>query len=137
MTSTCGCGYTIASLQEFMYLSTSLQWQRSWFYLLHFRGLTDPIFLVLQNISSLDSVTPIPGEFLTKLPFVSLHSNKDEETKGKEVEGEVERLIGNKEGIEITSRFHKQFLEVKKKKDKRKLRHEKWLQSEYNISTMS
>ena len=68
---------------------------------------------------------------------MSLHSNKDEETKGKEVEGEVERLIGNNEGIEITSRFHKQFLEVKKKKDKRKSRHEKWLQSEYNISTMS
>ena len=65
---------------------------------------------------------------------MSLYSNKDGETKGKEVEGEVERYIGNNEG---TSRFHKQFLEVKKKKDKRKLRHEKWLQSEYSISTMS
>ena len=52
-------------------------------------------------------VAPIPGVFMKKLPFVALETS---ETRGAE-----------KESLRK---------EVQKKKDKRKLRHEKWLQSE-------
>ena len=59
-----------------------------------------------------DKVAPIPGVFMKKLPFVALQTN---ETRGVEKESSTK--------------------EVQKKKDKKKLRHEKWLQSKQAITS--
>lgn len=70
-------------------------------------------------MKSLESVMPLPSDFLNKLPFVSLkkETNKDKVTM-------VESVSSGNDQSQLSER------EIRRKKDRRKLRHDHWMQSE-------
>lgn len=70
-------------------------------------------FWQMPSLPGLDGIVPIPAVFMKKLPFVALQDRKPLST---ESDAGV---------VELSSREL-----VQKKKDRRKMRHERWLQSE-------
>lgn len=70
-------------------------------------------------MKSLESVVPLPSDFLNKLPFVSL--KKETEKDNVTI---VESVNDDNDQSKLSER------ERMKKKDRRKLRHEHWMQSE-------
>lgn len=70
-------------------------------------------------MKSLESVVPLPSDFLNKLPFVSLKKETDKDSVKM-----VDSVNDDNDQSQLQER------ERMKKKDRRKLRHDHWMQSE-------